>query len=142
MAGSSHLQTEDDEGIIGINVTPLVDVMLVLLIIFMVTANYISHQAISLNLPKAETGGDATENNLHFTLTKDSTLSLDKEIIDFKDLANIIKNKLDSTTIPKVLISADRATPHGTVIKLIDVVKKNGITDIAFNVEFDPSNAE
>ena len=48
----------EDDGITGINVTPLVDVMLVLLIIFMVTANYIANQAISLQLPKAATGAD------------------------------------------------------------------------------------
>ena len=70
MAGGA----DDNDEIVGINVTPLVDVMLVLLVIFMVTANYIAQQAITVELPKASTGEDAGTRNLAFTLDKQSQL--------------------------------------------------------------------
>ena len=128
---------DDDDGITGINVTPLVDVMLVLLIIFMVTANYIAHQAISLQLPKAATGADPGPVSLGLSLTKDSVLYLDGKKIQLSDLKGIIEAERNSGKKPQALISADKATPHGSVVKLIDTVKKNGITDIAFNVELE-----
>ena len=73
----------EEEEITGINITPLVDVMLVLLIIFMVTTSYIVHRSIVVNLPKATTGENViTTKNLAFVLDKNSILYLDgKKII-------------------------------------------------------------
>ena len=83
MGGS---QFEDDEEITGINVTPLVDVMLVLLIIFMVTANYIANQSIPLQLPKAETGEDPGGVNLNFSIDRNSQVYLDGNKISLEAL--------------------------------------------------------
>ena len=131
----------DDEAITGINVTPFVDVMLVLLVIFMVTANYISQQAISLQLPKATTGESPGVINLGFTLDKDAQLFLDGKPTDYAQIrSRIQKEKGDGKSL-QALISADSATSHGAVIKLMDEVRKQGITEIAFNVEVDPSTA-
>ncbi len=138
MAGGS---IEDDDAITGINVTPLVDVMLVLLIIFMVTATYIVNRSIEINLPKAATGEDVPSENLAFTIDKESKLFLNGETITFADIPGRIEGAraLESNAGKKMqaLIAADQATPHGTVIKLIDEVRKNGITDFAINVEAD-----
>ena len=74
MAGSA----QSDEGeITGINVTPLVDIMLVLLIIFMVTATYIVKEAIEINLPKAAAGGESTAKTFAIVITKDGHTFLD-----------------------------------------------------------------
>lgn len=135
MAGGAS--TDEDE-ITGINVTPLVDVMLVLLIIFMVTATYIVNQSINVQLPKAETA-DTTETskNLGFVLDADSKLYLDGNPINFEDIPAAIaeaQNKAAGAAV-NALISADKTTPHGMVVKLIDAVRKYGITDFAINVE-------
>lgn len=132
MAG---FQNNDDEGIHDINVTPFVDVMLVLLVIFMVTANYIAHQAINISLPKASTGIDLATTNLAFSLDKDSKLFLDGKPIEFSDIAGLIEGKKTANKPLQALISADKTTSHGEVIKLIDAVRKNGINDFAINVE-------
>ena len=128
----------DEEEITGINVTPLVDVMLVLLVIFMVTATYIVNQSINVNLPKADTG-DAVENikNLAFVLDKQSNLYLNGDQISFEQLSQrIADEKAKAAKGPlQALIAADEATPHGVVVKLIDAVRRNGITDFAINVE-------
>ncbi len=135
MAGGANLG-DDDDGITDINVTPLVDIMLVLLIIFMVTANYINSQAIELNLPKAETGESATESSsLGFSLNQASELFLDGEAITYEELPALIEQKRASGQNVQALIAADQATPHGDVVKLIDAIRKNGVTDFAINVE-------
>src|SRR5690349_24303905 len=89
MAGGAGAFEDEDQGrmITGINVTPLVDVMLVLLIIFMVTASYIVNQTINVNLPKADTGENSPKSkNLAFVLDSKSQLYLDGEPISFDDL--------------------------------------------------------
>jgi biopolymer transport protein ExbD len=134
---ASGTQDNDDE-ITGINVTPLVDVMLVLLIIFMVTATYIVNQAINVNLPKADTGeNSAKSKNLAFVLDSKSQLYLNGDPISFDDLGSRIEAEKgkDGPSELHALIAADKETPHGSVVKLIDTVRKHGITDFAINVE-------
>lgn len=137
MAG---VPNDDDDEITGINVTPLVDVMLVLLIIFMVTSNYIVNKTINVKLPKAETGENkVTTLDMGFSLDSSSQLYLDGKVITFEEIPLLIKEfkkrgaAENKTT--QALISADEKTPHGAVVKLIDSIRKNGITDFAINVE-------
>lgn len=133
MAGGSSMN--DEEGINDINVTPLVDVMLVLLIIFMVTATYITNQSIALELPKASTGADTATGNLGFSIDKDSKLFLDGKPVTYEELSGIIAERKQAKPDLQALISADVKTPHGEVVKLIDVIRKNGIINFAINVE-------
>ena len=136
-AGSSN----DDDEITGINVTPLVDVMLVLLIIFMVTASYIVNRSINIKLPHADTAEDQLQSkNLAFVLDEKSALYLDGKPIAWDDIAKIIREQKEglkgaAAANLQALISADTATPHGAVVKLIDMVRKNGINDFAINVD-------
>ncbi|NBQ53715.1 MAG: biopolymer transporter ExbD [Proteobacteria bacterium] len=127
-----------DDAITEINVTPFVDVMLVLLVIFMVTANYIVNQSINIQLPKADTGQVIQSRNLAFVIDKESRVYLDGQAVEVADLgAKIMAFKgqqAEGTTI-QALISADTATPHGAVVKVIDVIRKSGITELAINVE-------
>lgn len=127
---------EDDDAITEINVTPFVDVMLVLLVIFMVTATYIVNQSINVKLPKAATAEDAGTRNLAFVLDKESNLYLDGAPVLVESLPEKIKevSKGDHETL-SALITADEATPHGSVVKLIDVIRKHGITEFSINVE-------
>jgi len=130
--------SENDDEITGINVTPLVDVMLVLLIIFMVTATYITNRSINVNLPKADTAdSDSKTKNLAFVLDAKSQLYLDGKAISFDEVAARIQEeqaKANGAAL-NAIISADKETPHGAVVKLIDTVRKHGITDFAINVE-------
>lgn len=134
MAGGSF---DDDDGIHEINVTPLVDVVLVLLVIFMVTANYITNKAITMELPKAASGEATGTTNLGLALDKESHLYLDGKEASYADLKARIDEEKAAGKQLQALISADAGTPHGSVIKLMDEMRKQGITDIAFNVEVD-----
>ena len=133
MAGSL---LDDEDEITGINVTPLVDVMLVLLIIFMVTASFIVHRSIELELPQAVTGEQVKSQSLAFALTSDAKLFLDGQEIRLSEVGiHIEKAKRSQAKQVQALISADIKTPHGEVVKLIDTVRKNGITEFAINVD-------
>ncbi len=136
MAG--RLLDSGDEAITDINVTPFVDVMLVLLVIFMVTANYIVNQSINIQLPKADTGQVIQTRNLALVIDKESKVYLDGKPVEIDVLGEKITTfkatQADGTSV-QALISADTATPHGTVVKVIDVVRKSGITELAINVE-------
>ena len=131
---------DDNDEITGINITPMVDVVLVLLIIFMVTTTYIVNRTINVNLPKAETGEKTdTTKNLAFVIDKTDKLFVDGKSIQYTEIAAHIQQYLaqakEQNTKVQALITADAATPHGSVIKLIDLVRKSGINDFALNVE-------
>ncbi len=130
----------EEEEITGINVTPLVDVMLVLLIIFMATTTYMVNQSIQVSLPEAESGKTAsTKSNLSFSLDRNSNLFANGNPIQLTNVKEYIAQQKEKVhgdeKLLQALISADKETPHGSVIKLIDEVQKNGIKDFALHVE-------
>ena len=133
MAG---LLKDDDDLISDINVTPFVDVVLVLLIIFMVTSSYIAKAAIEVDLPKAASGGQAVETTLNIVITKDGELLLNGETVQEPAISEFIKNEKN----PKLqaVIAADKGVPYGNVMRVIDVVKLNGVNSFALNIEREP----
>ncbi len=136
MAG--NLSDGDDDEITGINVTPLVDVMLVLLIVFMVTSTYIVQQSIQVQLPKADTGENtAKTKNLAFVMDKTGALYMDGKATTIAALPAQIKAiKADNPQAQlQALIAADKETQHGFVVQLIDTIRQQGIKDLAINVE-------
>lgn len=122
--------------IADINVTPLVDVVLVLLVIFMVAAPVLYQSAIKVKLPSAATGKEQTQKSpLQFTLTKDETLMWGKDKINWTELSERLKAMGATVSTQTAIISADQATPHGTVVKLMDSLRQAGLTKFALNVD-------
>lgn len=135
MAGGASFGGDDDEGIHGINVTPLVDIMLVLLIIFMVASTYIVKPSIEVDLPKAATGGDAMDTTLSIVIAPDGELFLNGEPASEDAIAAkcVAISKADKDA--QAIIAADKATPHGKVVRIIDLVRQNGVMKFAINIE-------
>ncbi len=131
--------TEAAPIIAGINVTPLVDITLVLLIIFMVTASYIVSPSIKIDLPKAATGGDQQRTALALTLTAQGALFLNGAPSNDEALGRFVAGVLPQNPDLQAVIAADRAVPHGSVVHLIDVVRRAGVRRFAINV--DPAGA-
>lgn len=125
----------DDDEISGINVTPLVDVILVLLIIFMITAPVIYQSAIRVQLPSAASGEKTNRGALSFTLSKEGTLSWDKETISWETLKTRLDKLSEQGKADTATISADQATPHGTVVRLMDTLQQAGLSRFALNVD-------
>jgi len=108
-----------------INVTPLVDVILVLLIIFMVTAPMMS-RGIDVRLPKTEAGSDATEDRLIITVDRDSTIYLNDRPVNLALLTDRLKGEMQRTGSEFVFLRADQDVPYGRVMAVMDQIKKAG----------------
>jgi biopolymer transport protein ExbD len=137
MAGAASQFQDDDSGrmITDINVTPLVDITLVLLIIFMVTTSYIVNPTIKVDLPKAVTGTEQARTTLALTLTKDGQLYLNGDRSDESKVAKLIAEELPRNPDLQAIIAADKVVPHGSVVHIIDFVKRAGVRKFAINVD-------
>lgn len=138
MAGGAQ-QDDGEEMISGINVTPLVDITLVLLIIFMVTATYIVRESIEVELPKAASGGETVGTTLTFVLDKEGKLYVDGEETSLDAARIAVRAAVQKDKDSKAIISADKACSHGQVVDVIDLVKSEGLTKFAINIEKDAS---
>jgi biopolymer transport protein TolR len=133
MAGSAKM--DDDEGINEINVTPLVDVMLVLLVIFMVASVYIVKESIEIELPKAASATDAVETTISIVMDQQRALYLNGEPITNSGLASAVQKAAAKDSHTQAIIAADHRVSHGDVINLIDTVRTNGLERFALNVK-------
>ncbi|MBZ0270710.1 biopolymer transporter ExbD [bacterium] len=136
----AQMQGSEDEPITAINVTPLVDIVLVLLIIFMVTATFIVAPQIKVELPKAATGETSEPRNFAVVITADGTLHLDGEPVAMPDIVSYIESRLPNEPDLQAIISADKNVLHGRVIEIVDLVRRNGVRRFAINVE--PANED
>ena len=132
MAGGAG---DDDDGLIaGINVTPLVDVTLVLLIIFMVTARIIVSQGMPMDLPKSASG-EALQTVFAVELTADGKTRIDSEAVTDDDaMVPLAKKAKAKNKDLRAVIRADRKVEHGRVIHVLDLLRRSGIAKIAFAV--------
>lgn len=131
----------EDRDISDINVTPFVDIALVLLIILMVTSTHIVKASIQVDLPKAASGGQAVSSTLNVVITKEGTLFLDGMPIDEAALARKVEGEKRTNPDLQAVIAADRGVSYGRVVQVIDLVKTNGVKSFALNIERAPAGA-
>ena len=105
-----------------INVIPLVDVVLVLLVIFMVTAPML-HRGLDINLPTSAANNIKAEERLIVTIQKDHSLSLGNDPISLIDLRGKLQAAKTSNPLISVYLRADQSVPYGTVVQIMDEVK-------------------
>jgi biopolymer transport protein ExbD len=133
MAGGNS--GDDDAGLIsGINVTPLVDVTLVLLIIFMVTAKIIVSQGMPMDLPKAASG-EEVQTVFSVELAADGQTRVDSQpVTDDEAIAKLAREAKGKNDGLRAVIRADKQVEHGRVIHVLDLLKQSGVAKIAFAV--------
>jgi biopolymer transport protein ExbD len=134
MAGASPARTPGGP-ITGINVTPLVDVTLVLLIVFIVTAKVIvRHQALRVDLPKAASG-EAIQQLFSVVLAADGGVQVDGQFVPDDDavLARA-QSAVRADRELRAVIQADGAVPHRRVMHILDMLKQAGVGKIGFGV--------
>lgn len=125
----------DDDMITGINITPLVDIILVVLIIFMVTATSIVKAQIGVDLPKAASGQAEMRTTLVFKVTDEGKYLLDTAPVTIEQIAQKVKAEKAKDKEVRAVIAADKGVQYGKVIELIDTIKLNGIEKFALNIE-------
>ena len=121
--------------IVGINVTPMVDVVLVLLIIMMVSATYIVSQSLKVELPKTASSDDTVAKTCVVTITKDGAYFFNDKPTPKTDLPGLLRRAKAESANLNLVITADEQARHGAVVGVIDVAKVEGITKFAINVE-------
>jgi biopolymer transport protein ExbD len=135
MAGSNVYQDDDSQGITDINVTPFVDVLLVLLVVFMITAKLIVARGVEIDKPKASTGGEV-QSTLRVSVNAKGELFVNGDMFA-DDAAAVVRIKeiAAASDKPKAIIAGDRKTAYGGVMRAIDLVQQAGISAIALENE-------
>jgi len=126
----------DDDGLLAsINIIPFVDIVLVLLIIFMLTSIAIVRASMVVNLPKAATGGARVESTVNIVCNKDGSLMLNGASSNVQEIGSFVKRESASNPKLQAVIAADKGVEYGNVVDLIDLVKRNGVSAFALDVE-------
>jgi biopolymer transport protein ExbD len=126
---------EDGGPLSEINVTPFVDVVLVLLVIFMVTAPALLKDVVGLQLPKAATSEKKAMDTLGIAVTKSGQALLNGQLLSLSELEIEVKKAIAAQPQVQGLISADRDARHGDVIQVMDALRNAGLQKFAFQVE-------
>ena len=131
-----NFQDDEDDIISAINVTPLVDIMLVLLIIFMLVSSFVDFTAIEVDLPHAATGEEMKKETVSIVISKQGDYYLSGEKMDsFSVLAETLERKKAENIDIQVILSADRKVYHEQVVRVIDTLRKMDIFKFAINIE-------
>jgi len=116
-------------------VTPLVDITLVLLIIFMVTASYIVKETIEVELPRAAHGGETVQKTFAILVTRDGKTFLNGVPVDDGALVAQVQRARSAGEDVQAIVGADKNATHGAVTHLLDVLKGAGVTKFAIQIE-------
>ena len=122
---------EESEPIAEINIIPFVDIILVILIIFMVTAPFIIKTGFSLDLPKASSSGTIEQSKINITTGSDGRVLLNGEVFDLEQVEEQLKMKNIKIEEAHAIISADKNVLHGKVITVINAIKSVGLRKVA-----------
>lgn len=129
----SMISNKSEDGMMAeLNVTPLVDVMLVLLVIFIVTAPLIVPQSMKVNLPKTQAVAQQDQaKNTPLIIEANGAATLNGRAVNDQQLASELK-QLSTTPQAQLQISADKLVPYGRVAEIMAMAQANGVTKLSF----------
>ncbi len=135
MAADFSQQDSDLEPISGINITPFVDVVLVLLVIFMVTAPIVLKDSLNIKLPTAASLDQKTSQPLGVVITKTGQILISGKPVTQESLTELVRAVLITDPQASAVIAADTDARHGDVVKAIDWLKQSGMNQFAIQIE-------
>ncbi len=125
-----------DDGEIGnINITPMVDIILVLLVIFMVTANFIKRESVNINLPKVAAADPDTGRSVMVAITREGDVLLEGHKTDEAGLISKLSGESKIRPNMRVNLSADESISYGALARVMGVIKNSGVNRIALSVK-------
>lgn len=125
----------DDDEISNINITPMVDVILVLLVIFMVTANFLKKESININLPKVDAADPNIAESIQIAITKDGKLLFEGKESTIEFMTKTLERDSKIRPNMRVTLSADEKLPYGKITEIMGLIRKSGVTRIALSVK-------
>jgi biopolymer transport protein ExbD len=126
---------DDNDLVTGITVTPLVDITLVLLIIFMVTATFVCEQGLQVNLPKVATQENAPTPAITVTIGAKGELKIMKKDTDLDGLRKQMEIESGLNPAVKILVKADKSVTYETVAAVLDAIKLGGVQKVALAMD-------
>lgn len=127
-------EADGEDGITSINITPLVDVFLVLLILVMITSSLLDHREIPVSIPKAANAGEKAPKASGLAMDSTGQVYLDGLATDSASLASALREKVSADSTHQVLIAADRRLLYEDVTRLLDWVRGAGVRKYALKV--------
>jgi biopolymer transport protein ExbD len=126
-----------NKGITSIELTPLVDVVFLLLIFFLLTATYVKNPNIDIDLPKASPQEIFTkENDVTVAIKEDGTIKFESKELTVKQLETILTQRVKKGGKDAVVIvNADKGARHGKVVEIMDMAKRIGYSKLAIAVD-------
>ena len=121
--------------IAAINVTPLVDVVLVLLVILMVASTYIVAQTLKVQLPRAKSTDGTADKPTKVEILKDGRLRWNEVFVQETELPDKLKAAVEADPEMSLVVSADKEVQHGNVVHVLDLAKLAGVVKFAINVQ-------
>ena len=118
-----------------INITPLTDVVMVLLVIFMVTTPLMMQEAFKIKLPTAVTSEPQQEQTTTISVEPGNIIHLNKAVVSLDDLRQLLPSRMANSQDKTVVIKADQAILHGEVVKILDIAKESGALKLAIATE-------
>lgn len=137
---ASQFDPQNSEGINDINITPFVDVVLVLLVIFMVTAPMMMKDIIGLELPKVSQSDAQSATTLGIAVTSQGQLLLNGELVSDESLKAAALAAVEKNPDVQAVISADANSVHSDFVRVIDIIKSVGLENFAIQVEKQKEN--
>lgn len=124
--------SQQDNMMSEINVTPLVDVMLVLLIVFIVTAPLLAPQSLKINLPQTKSvAQDSKSKSVRMTIDAQGNIELDKQVMEDAQLDEVLKQRAADPQF-QLQIEADKAVPYGRVAEIMAIAQRSGVSKLSF----------
>ena len=132
---ANPISLDDDGTVTGINVTPMVDIMLVLLIVFMVTANFVSESVLKINVPKVADTETSTTVSLSVAIDEKGGVRLKNAKLDAAGLKAGLLREVSYNPNVRVTLSADSRLPYQRVVDVLDIVKQAGVAHVALTAQ-------
>ena len=118
---------------IGINLTPLIDVLFILIIFFTVSSTFLEQPGIELKLPEAESSRSHTAQKVIVYVDKNENLFLNDDPVEIENVAKAVEALISAQTDKSVVLHADEAVSHGIIIKIMDLLRNQGIYKIVIS---------
>lgn len=115
---------------LAINLTPLIDVLFILIIFFTVSSTFMEQPGIELKLPEAESSQSHTTQKVIVYIDKDRSLYLNDDPVTIENLGEAVESLISAQTDKSVVLNADKEVAHGIIIEIMDLLRKRGIYKI------------
>jgi biopolymer transport protein ExbD len=124
------IQPEDEEGA-EVNLTPMLDVVFIMLIFFIVTASFIKEPGVLIRRPEAATAELKQRANILIALTKNGEVWIQKRKVDVRSVRPVVERMLAENPLGSVVIQADEGSKHGLFVEVMDQTRQAGARTIA-----------